>query len=632
MAPKKFGDFTQWRPDTHTVWHGGAKGWTAPGSEDIISSADSYWGNVLAHAREAYGDPNIHFDTDDHRHDRYLVFGDGSRLPEDGTIIYHDSKTGHNWVQNDDGTVSLVGANGKPGPPMAPSGFGKFGDNYAPVNERGEQIGPQLSGAPTGDTGFHTDPAGVKTPKNANGDYYTLGPEGKKSFFDKNNKPITEDQFNDPAKPREAGPPPPGSQLDTDEQQSGEAAKAVKKLQQELKDHYSKISAAEENLSEVLLNAHAVTEEGRKKLNAIQKEIVDASNNPSMQMDTPAGQKALLTFLRNKVGEISDLLASGALSAEDQAKTAAALAGLYAADTGGAPAPDQPGADPVPGQQAPLPPVSVPPVSADPGGADPGVAPVSGGPDPGLSDLVGNPAGMGAAPLASMLPAAMAPLSGLSGLGGASPLDGLSGLAGAGAPLAGLSSLGDRGGHDHPSDTADKGDDDSPPRDKDGKDGKQGKPDPDKPDPATQPAGEPAPGQPGEPPVPVAAPVPATAVVKLPDGSTATARSPQAAQAIRDYLGGDTVDAAYRKNGLQLPPPGTPITHPVDPSRLACGDVAVFRDHYEPVLSAVKAYRNGQVVPLGTVTSSPDFLGWLDATALAAGAAPGGAPPAAPPA
>ncbi len=71
--------------------------------------------------------------------------------------------------------------------------------------------------------------------------------------------------------------------------------------------------------------------------------------------------------------------------------------------------------------------------------------------------------------------------------------------------------------------------------------------------------------------------------VKLPDGSTASARTPAAAQAVRDYLAGGTVDTAYHQNGMTLPPVGTPITAPVDPTRLTCGDVAMFKDHYEPI-------------------------------------------------
>ena len=237
---------------------------------------------------------------------------------------------------------------------------------------------------------------------------------------------------------------------------------------------------------------------------------------------------------------------------------------------------------------------------------------------------------MGADPLsslASMLPGALGGLG--SGGGAGSPLDGLGGLAGAASPLAGLASqLGERGSHERPSDTADKADD-SPERTKDGKNGKN---DPAKADTTTaQAGGQPPAGQPGQntntpagaPPAAVAPPAAASATVKLPDGSTSTARTPQAAQAIRDYLAGDTVDASYRKNGMQLPPPGTPITHPVDPNRLTCGDLAMFKDHYEPVLSSVKAYLNGQVVPLGSVSSSPDFLAGLTQPPLRRGAGPG---------
>jgi hypothetical protein len=56
----------------------------------------------------------------------------------------------------------------------------------------------------------------------------------------------------------------------------------------------------------------------------------------------------------------------------------------------------------------------------------------------------------------------------------------------------------------------------------------------------------------------------------------------------------------------------------------------MFKDHYEPVLSSVKGYHNGQVVPLGSVSSSPDFMGFFNPAAAAAAAT--AAPPAAPPA
>jgi len=108
--------------------------------------------------------------------------------------------------------------------------------------------------------------------------------------------------------------------------------------------------------------------------------------------------------------------------------------------------------------------------------------------------------------------------------------------------------------------------------------------------------------------------------VSLPDGSTATARTAALAEAVKSYLGGTPVDAAYRQAGIDLPPPGTPVTNPVDPSALSCGAIGMFKDHYLVALSSVKALQNGQVVPLSTVASGPDFLGWMDPAATPAAA------------
>lgn len=109
-------------------------------------------------------------------------------------------------------------------------------------------------------------------------------------------------------------------------------------------------------------------------------------------------------------------------------------------------------------------------------------------------------------------------------------------------------------------------------------------------------------------------------MVSLPDGSTATARTAALATAVKSYLGGTPVDAAYRDAGIDLPPPGTPVTNPVDPSALSCGAIGMFKDHYVVALSPVKAVADGQVVPLSAVASGPDFLGWMDPAATPAAA------------
>ncbi|AGB26863.1 Biofilm regulator BssS (plasmid) [Mycobacterium sp. JS623] len=622
--PKHFDGQTHWDIwDSTRGTQGLAQpGWAMPSDPTrYIGQDDPYWTAALYNARHAYGDPNIHYDTDNASRQRHLVFGDQTPLPTDATVVYHDSSTKQNWAQNDDGTVALVGPDGITGPPMAPAGYRKVGSGYAPIDAHGQQIAPQVGGVPSSDNGFHTNPAtGVLTPKNADGAYFTLGPDGKKSFFDKDGHPITEDQYT-----KGSASPAPDPALATDEQQSGKAADAVGKLQGELKKKYSSISEAEEKLSEVLLSAHAASAAGQRRLGEIQTKIIDAVNNTAMSIDTPAGERSFLTFLHSQVGAINDLVTSGSLTADDQAKTTQALSKLYAVDDSGADATES--------STAPTPPVAAAPPEAEP--TDAGLGSAEPMPDPSLSDVLGGVplgTGMGADPLSSLgsLPGA------LGGLGGApgTPLDGLGGLAGAIAPLAGLASQAGDHGSDRSPDAVQKTDDSTgtPREAKDGKEtgGAADKTEPVGEDPAGADHATGAPPAAGPPP-PLAPPAPPTSTVRLPDGSSATARTPAAAQAVTAYLGGDTVDAAYSKNNLALPPPGTPVTDPVDPSQLACGDVGIFKDHYVVALSSVKALANGQVVPLGSVASSPDFLGWIDPTATAARPHPAPPPPAVPP-
>jgi Domain of unknown function (DUF4226) len=394
-----------------------------------------------------------------------------------------------------------------------------------------------------------------------------------------------------PAPPPAAVPLPTDPELATNEQQSGRTADAVAKLQGELKNRYTQLNSAEEQLSEVLLNAHATSTDGQRKLNGIQSKIVAAVNNPSSALDTPAGETQFLKFLRTQIGAIAEVLNSGTLTAADQATAAKALADLYAAD--GAAPHDAPR---VAGDLAP----------PAPAPADAGVdEPV---PDPSLADL---------GPLADPVPVAPDPLSALAstlpaslgafppGLGGG--LDGLAGLPMTAAPVAGLAS-----GLDNPPrrDDADNGQDS-----KDGG-GKESTPDDTgsvndkgtKHDPAgthdPQPA--PPPAQPS-----ATGPDPSPTAVRLPDGSTADAATPAAAQAVRACLAGTPLDVAYRQAGVPLPPPGTPVTAPIDPSQLVAGDVGMFKDHYVVALGTAKALKDGQVVPLASISSSPDFLGWL---------------------
>lgn len=111
--------------------------------------------------------------------------------------------------------------------------------------------------------------------------------------------------------------------------QSGEAVDAVRTLQAELSGDYSEIRSAEIQLTEAILTAHAVTVSGRSRLQDIQRQLIEAINNPVAALGTPAGERQFLMFLRSKVAEIQDVVDGGALSDEDHAKLTRALASGY---------------------------------------------------------------------------------------------------------------------------------------------------------------------------------------------------------------------------------------------------------------------------------------------------------------
>ena len=104
------------------------------------------------------------------------------------------------------------------------------------------------------------------------------------------------------------------------------------------------------------------------------------------------------------------------------------------------------------------------------------------------------------------------------------------------------------------------------------------------------------------------------------------ARTEELAAAVMAHLEGKPLEEAYREQNIQLPPPGTPVTDPVDPSRLSAGMLGMFKDHFVVALSSVKALQDGEVVPLSSISSSPDFLAWLDPSATG-GAVPTAAAP-----
>lgn len=265
------------------------------------------------------------------------------------------------------------------------------------------------------------------------------------------------------------------------------------------------------------------------------------------------------------------------------------------------------------------------------GGADPGAG-AGGGADPG--------AGAGAAdPFAG--------LGGLGGLGGADPMSMLGpalsalgslpgSLGGAGAALPGaLGALGgdQLGGRDGTSDGfSDHGDHDRDAEKSDFADGGQhggsGQNQGGDPNSVGSTGNSPAGGgdqaqpQPGQQPAASAA-VPASAggnpslVVQMPDGSPVTATTAQHKAALESVLGGDSVTDSWKKQNVELPPPGTPVTTPGDPSHLVPGEIAQYKSR-DPVMYAGngKIWLDGQLQPQSALPTG-DFLGWLDPGAVA---------------
>jgi hypothetical protein len=124
-------------------------------------------------------------------------------------------------------------------------------------------------------------------------------------------------------------------------------------------------------------------------------------------------------------------------------------------------------------------------------------------------------------------------------------------------------------------------------------------------------------------------PTPGPTTVTLPDGQTLTAASPELAAAIQAAVGGTPIADAFDDEGITIPPPGTAVAEPVDPSRLAPGDIGMFTNRHALALGQSKALLDGQIQHISTVTG-PSFLGWEHPPAPVTTAEPARTDPPAP--
>ena len=429
--------------------------------------------------------------------------------------------------------------------------------------------------------------------------------------------------------------PPPGTPGQTppgqtpapadDDGFSGKAAEASKLVDDALAKNKTALNEADEELVDAVLGAKTGSEEGKAQLQALQNGLVDQIQKLGPTLDTPAGQQQLNDYLQGKTQEILGIVKSSGMDAESKAEVLDALAQRYEAvkdSSGSGSGKSDPAAAGKGGQTGGGTTGSAPSGSADPGSGDPALAS-----DPLLNGLASDPLMGGLGALAGP---AMGALSGLPGAMG-SMMPGLGGGLGGGGGLP----LGDLGGAiggaikeatAHPDDPAAKVDDDPLAKGKDGSESSSASDEHshdddsaakgDKGDPAKDTAAA-KPGD-GEQPPPVAAqagqvppaqPGPDVSV-KLPDGSTVVADSPQLAHVGRLVLEGASVDDAAGQAQVSVLPAGAPVTAPVSPSQLRFGDYAQFTDHRVMALGGGKVWSEGQVTPVDQMPTGPNFLGW----------------------
>jgi hypothetical protein len=378
-------------------------------------------------------------------------------------------------------------------------------------------------------------------------------------------------------------PVSPHSETPSPDDQRGEAAIAIKKAESDLAGQNSATALLDLMVVTAILNAHSTNAEGAAALSSLQREIDDAVRSRT-DLDTPAGARDFQRFLVDKLRQIAAIVETAHLDARSKAALATAWTALYESTKGVASATaDAPGAAqdipraevpaPLPayGADLPLDPFADPLAGVDLGPV-PATAPAAApAPPPATAPAPIPPITPPQVPTPSLpaLPAVpnLFPAPGRPGLQPSDPLDDLM--------------LEDLLAEPEPELEEQAADD---PADGDSAEETEQEKD--------------------------STPPPPSVEVRLPDGGIVTAPSPAVAEALRAVLAGTTVSEAYHRQGITLPPPGSAVPHPVDPSRVTTGDVAMFTDHHVIAVDGQRAFVDGQVRPISAV-SGPSFLGWL---------------------
>jgi hypothetical protein len=372
------------------------------------------------------------------------------------------------------------------------------------------------------------------------------------------------------------------------DRQEGEAADAIRDAEAALARQNSATAQVDLQVVSAVLNAHQKNAEGRDALNRLQNDI-EAAVTTRSDLDTPAGARDFQRFLIGKLRDIRAVVANASLDDTSNSALMAAWTSLYNLGN-----PRKPATGDADARSA---------VPSAPSATDTG-------PDPLLDTLPADEPGLVPGDMPAHTPSAATPLppampSIPSFGGGGMPGVGMPG----GFPLPGADERSPNSPKD-PDDALLDADDpeDRPAADKDG-DGQPGHHE-----------AEPAAEQP---------PATGPTTVTLPNGESVTAANPQLAAAIKAAASGMPIADAFRQEGINIPPPGTAVADPVDPSRLTPGDIGMLTDRHALALGQSRALLNGQIQHISTV-NGPSFLGWEHPPAPVTAAAPDRTDPPAP--
>jgi hypothetical protein len=391
-----------------------------------------------------------------------------------------------------------------------------------------------------------------------------------------------------PAGRRPANAPPDGPAPD---HQEGDAADAIRNAEAALAHQNSATAQLDLQVITAILNAHQKTTEGTEALDRLQNDI-EAAVRTRSDLDTPAGARDFQRFLIGKLRDIRAVVANANLDDTSNSALMAAWTSLYnSSKSGAADATENTenterprstaGRDVLPAETA---------APSRPAALDAATDPYL---DSLLADDRGSPPDDSPAPIPTS-PAPMTPaMPGIPSFGGGA-IPGGGAMPGWAMPGGfGLPESLQGGDERSPGDL-----DDVLPESNGGQD--QLSSDTSDKDQADH---ENADARVGEP------PMSGPTTVTLPDGQTLTAASPQLAAAIKAAVDGTPIPDAFREQGITIPPPGTAVAAPLDPTRLAPGDIGMFTTRHALALGQSKALLDGQIQHISTV-NGPSFLGW----------------------